>query len=642
VDATVPEAIEVAEFVSENFTEEEQAALAERIAKFQSAILKYYDFEVEKFRETCPFLVDQLCTVYQARPLSCRGLTSPDATLCERWERQEIPPPMPTPPIELTTSLTRGIVQGTYEAGFPSGYFELSGAVGSILQRGAAAYTREGTTAPVERFLTHSAIEDKDLVPSEALSHLMKQPRMLDIWEAGHQGDIDSVSFLLPKIQDRTITLIEALALPSLYESQDELEESWAGLLSAVAQFEDAKLDPVTAYERLPFLSTFHWAYTGKDVTDPLRRAMSKIHDEVVSPALPHLTMRLPDVRKPGKFRLGYMGSRHDNFSGSRWAIGWLANHSPEIETYAFNLNPLEDLYTNLWCRHSDHYFSLPIPPAIAAEFIRSMDLDALIFTDLGIGNYDSQLSSFRLARKQFTAWGHPVTSGSPAIDGYLSSVLMEPKNAQEHYTEELFLLPGSGLCYPRNIHLPLEIDPTRFGLPSTGFFFQAQMASKCLPKHDDLYRQITEASGKPIAFIEPLQDFNLQKFENRLRAAGVNAVIVPRLPTREYLGLMAKADTILDAPSWNGGNSTIDALSLSKPVVSIAGEFMRGRHSLAFLAQAGVSSLVAASSEDYVCLALNAEKQKDAMKSLETSRLFNDKTVVQALDQLLLSGFTR
>ena len=52
------------------------------------------------------------------------------------------------------------------------------------------------------------------------------------------------------------------------------------------------------------------------------------------------------------------------------------------------------------------------------------------------------KLASLRLAPAQATSWGHPTTSGLPSIDYFLSSELMEPPNADEHYTERLIRLP--------------------------------------------------------------------------------------------------------------------------------------------------------------------------------------------------------
>lgn len=638
VEATLPEVIAIAQHVARSFSTAERNALQERTGLYQTAMVQHNKQGFGKFREPCPFLVEDMCSVYEHRPLSCRGLFSTDALLCEKWKLGETSPPFDVSRVSLATSVSEGIIEGTHEEGLPSGAYDLSASVDCVLIMGPAAWDRRNITAPVERCALVSALNDGKLTPSEGLSGLLKTPRVMDLWDASREGDTDTVFHLLPKFQDEALTKLVSLMLPSLYETQDDLEENWSRVLAAAEDFENASLDPFAAFERLPLLSTFFWPYAGKNVKPLLQRVMKKIHSFVAA-IRPELVQPLPHGRRPGPFRLGYLSSRMTNFNGSRWAAGWLVNHSSNIETFAFNFHQQEDAFTNIWRRHADHYFHFPIPPLNVADLIRSMDLDALIFTDLGMGRFDCQLSTLRLARRQFTAWGHPVTSGSPEIDGYLSSVLMEPEDSRAHYTEQLFLLPRSGLCYPRVEHAPVDVDPAHFGLPDKGFYFQAQMASKALPMHDHIFREISEASGKPIVFLEPTEESNREKLANRLRAAKVNAVIVPRLPVGEFLGLMAKADAVLDTPAWNGGNTTIDALNLGKPVVTLGGEFMRGRHTLAFATIAGAPGLIAKDLEDYVALALDKERQTAAIEHLNASALYEDVTPVHALDQILLTG---
>lgn len=650
MDATLPEAIAIAEYVADHFTAEQVTDFCGRNERYQDATQAHFRREVEKFREPCPFLVDRLCTVYERRPLSCRGMLSPDASLCERWERKEIGPPMYPEPIGLMKAYSQGIVDGYGEAGLPSGTYNLSAAVDCILKLGPAAYQRQDLTTPVERYVVASAHGNVASTAAEGLSTLLEKPPFADLWGAIATGDLQSVEILTPLVDDKVVRLFAKLALPSFYESQDELEARWEGLLAGLEDFENAALNPREAFERLPLLRTFYWPYAGKDVRPVLERLMQKVLRDVASKAHPQLCEPPEHARRPGRFRLGYLSHSLTNFSGSRWAAGWLGAHGSEIETFAFNLAPEEDGYTNQWRRLAEHYVQLPFPAVAVAEFIRSLDLDALIYTDIGIGAFDHQLTSFRLARKQFTAWGHPVTSGSPAIDGYLSSALMEPENAQAHYTEKLIRLPGSGLCFPFTACVPASVDPRQYGLPHSrsplsgsqegGYYFQAQMTSKYLPQHDAIYRQISEASGKPIAFVTPHSEADKVKMVRRLNEAGVNYVIVPRLPIDQFHGLMARADAILDTPSWNGGNSTIDALSLRKPVISIAGEFMRGRHAVAFQTIAGTPDLIADSLEDYVSLALDADRQKEAMRDLQPKKLFDDVSVIPALEQALLGGF--
>ena len=59
------------------------------------------------------------------------------------------------------------------------------------------------------------------------------------------------------------------------------------------------------------------------------------------------------------------------------------------------------------------------------------------------------KLAGLRLAPIQATTWAHPVTSGFPTIDYFISNELMEAPRRGSHYTEEVFRLPKIGSSYP-------------------------------------------------------------------------------------------------------------------------------------------------------------------------------------------------
>src|SRR4029077_2902951 len=63
-------------------------------------------------------------------------------------------------------------------------------------------------------------------------------------------------------------------------------------------------------------------------------------------------------------------------------------------------------------------------------------NLHVLMFLDIGMLPLMTQLAALRLAPVQCSTWGHPVTSGLPTVDYFLSSHLMEPEDGQAHYTE--------------------------------------------------------------------------------------------------------------------------------------------------------------------------------------------------------------
>jgi len=84
VGVTPPEVFAIYEHLRASRTPDELMAIAEivRIADDQTLGLSAADRLSPRF--PCPFLVDARCSIYEARPLACRGTNSLDAAACER------------------------------------------------------------------------------------------------------------------------------------------------------------------------------------------------------------------------------------------------------------------------------------------------------------------------------------------------------------------------------------------------------------------------------------------------------------------------------------------------------------------------------------------------------------------------------
>ena len=59
-------------------------------------------------------------------------------------------------------------------------------------------------------------------------------------------------------------------------------------------------------------------------------------------------------------------------------------------------------------------------------------------------------LGAMRLAPVQCVAWRTPSPQATGTLITLFSCASMEPENAGEHYTEQLFLLSGIGTCYSK------------------------------------------------------------------------------------------------------------------------------------------------------------------------------------------------
>ncbi len=432
---------------------------------------------------------------------------------------------------------------------------------------------------------------------------------------------------------------IARIVVPRVYDSEEEIAEWRAHYVCALRAFAEQDYEPGEAFNALSMHRTASLAYQGMDDRE-IMIENGKIMSAVTEKAFPEFVQPIPKRKRNGKIRVGYLSANMHGSNGCRWSLGWLANHSPEIETFALNVGTVQDKISRQFRAGADHYFHLIRSIPENARFIKALELDCLIFTDIGLHGFNTSYATMRLAPIQATAWGHPVTSGYPAIDFYLSSELMEPPNSQEHYSERLVRLPNTGLCYPDLEDFPRKTR-SEFALSETGpLIVNVQTKPKLLPQHDHLYREIGEKVKPRIVFIEGVQPCDTIVTKRRMERAGVRSIWLPHLNRPDFLALLALADVSLDPPLWSGGNTTIEALALGTPVVTLPGPFMRGRHSLAFLKQANAEGLIAENEEDYVSLAADFERQRDAMKNAEPEALFNDGAPVGFLDEFFRNCF--
>ena len=159
----------------------------------------------------------------------------------------------------------------------------------------------------------------------------------------------------------------------------------------------------------------------------------------------------MPPLLENGKIRVGYISSYLHSYSGTLWLIGWLryCNHQ-QFKIYCYYTGNDPDRITEQFCQYRDQFRQIPHSLEGVCQQIIDDKLHILVFPEIGMDAPTIQIAALRLAPVQCSAWRHPVTSGLPTIDYFISSELMEPKNAQLHYSETLIKLPNIGVYYPK------------------------------------------------------------------------------------------------------------------------------------------------------------------------------------------------
>ncbi|HEV3257023.1 MAG TPA: YkgJ family cysteine cluster protein [Gemmataceae bacterium] len=131
VGTAAPEVLRIAQWLRHSLSAEELHALRERVVRVdeQRKALRHDPWAAAHL--ACPLLDGERCSVYELRPLTCRGYNSSDAAACQRsvTARRRVEVPVYAPQNRLTTFVLDGMRAGLAEAGLHGDLLELTAAL---------------------------------------------------------------------------------------------------------------------------------------------------------------------------------------------------------------------------------------------------------------------------------------------------------------------------------------------------------------------------------------------------------------------------------------------------------------------------------------------------------------------------------
>ncbi|MDZ8221586.1 tetratricopeptide repeat protein [Nostoc sp. ChiVER01] len=449
---------------------------------------------------------------------------------------------------------------------------------------------------------------------------------------------------------DYTFKILKYLTVPSIYENKEEInfyrQRFTLGLQDLVQQTSlKTTEEQKSALAGIGRLTNFYLSYQAQNDID-LQRQYGKLVHEIITANYPQwvIPLSMPKLQPNQKIRIGYVSHYLHSYSGTLWLTGWLRYCDRQnFEIYCYYTGNEPDPVTQQFQNYSDVFHHIPYNLSAACEQIIADKLHILVFPEIGMDAQTMQMAGLRLAPLQCVAWGHPVTTGLPTIDYFLSSELMEPENAQEHYSEKLIRLPNIGVSYPKPYIPPVIKTRSDFGLQDDAVIYLCcQAPFKYLPQYDFIFAEI--ARRLPEAKFVFLRGTLLEpRLKRAFAAVGLNSedyCVFLNIPERlDYLIINLLSDVYLDTFTWSGGNTTLEAIACNLPIVTCPGEFMRGRHSDSFLKMLGVTDTIAENETEYIEIAVKlgldpawrgtiAERM-----SQNHDRLFDDKACVEGLE---------
>lgn len=462
--------------------------------------------------------------------------------------------------------------------------------------------------------------------------------------DSGRRGEACQV---LPRNAAFNAILQAHLGVSPVITSAAEIDAVRNAIAGRAESLLDTAVQPLGALSEAAWFN-FYLPYQGRNDRD-LQAGWAALVQRSIKHYRPALLQpRRMHARKV--LRVGLVGRWADNVVGHYFG-GWaraLRRHGAQAILVQSGTS---DTFTQQLRANVHGYIRLDTDLDRAAQQLLDAEFDVIIYPEIGHDARLAVLAGCRLAPRQLLAWGLPTTSGLDTIDAFVSVASMEPDNANEHYAERLITLPHIGTRYPRPPAAP-TLDRAAFGLPpDKRLYLFPHSPFKIHPDCDDMLCRLLHQDDS--ALLVMVETYNKtqwpvmrDRMQRAMQGAGVGSfedrVIVLRPMARPYyLALHDHCDVLIDTLHFSGGNTTLDALAMGLPVVTVEGRLMRGRQSAAMLSLIGRDDLVCqdvASVLQCVQQLARAAPDRKALRE-QAEILFEDETAVTQLAETVVSG---
>ncbi len=312
----------------------------------------------------------------------------------------------------------------------------------------------------------------------------------------------------------------------------------------------------------------------------------------------------------PQKLKIGYLCHCFHSHSVG-WLARWLLQHHDleQIELYAYMINPVQkaDYVQDQYRKIVPNLRECGFEALEIAEQIHLDGIDILVDLDSLTLDVSCEVMALKPAPIQVTWLGWDA-SGVGSIDYYLADPYVLPDNAQDYYVEEIWRLPTTYLAVdgfevgePDLTRLILDIpeDAVVYYSGQRGYkrhrettLWQLKIIAQ-VPKGIFLVKGLADEEAVKAFFYELADEVGLER--DRLRFA-------PQADSEEiHRANLAIADIVLDTFPYNGATTTMEALWMERPLVTLVGEQFAARNSYTMLVNAGIEEGIAWSPAEYI-----------------------------------------
>jgi predicted O-linked N-acetylglucosamine transferase (SPINDLY family) len=262
------------------------------------------------------------------------------------------------------------------------------------------------------------------------------------------------------------------------------------------------------------------------------------------------------------------------------------------------------------------------MPDEKVLDIIKSDGIDILV--DLAGHTRKNRLTLFAMkaAPIQATWAGYVGTTGLAAMDYLISDERQSPLGAEALTVESIVRLPDCYVCYSPPEYAP-EVAPLpalRNGYVTFGSF---NNLSKITPHVVTFWARLLTMipDSRLLLRTNALGDQSVKnRYLHYFSQAGINGeriLLEPALPHSELLAEYNLIDIALDPFPYSGGLTTLEALWMGVPVITLGGSRFCSRHSVSHLTAVGLEDMVTNSQDGYINVARMLAKNIDTLSEI-------------------------
>jgi protein O-GlcNAc transferase len=352
--------------------------------------------------------------------------------------------------------------------------------------------------------------------------------------------------------------------------------------------------------------SLYHDTLLPEQVADLHRRLCAPIESSVVQKT-DFANARISERR----LRIGFVtGDLHRQHPVNIFMLPLLLHlDHAGFEVGIYHTGSMHDEYTRQAKARAHRWLeAAALDDAALQQAVVADQIDMLI--DLAGHTSSHRLGAFalRCAPVQATFLGYPHSTGLSAIDWLIGDAIVSPASHAHLYSEGLAQLPGSVFCWAPVDGYPLP-PPRAADAPMV--FGSFNNAMKLSPKTIAMWAAVLQAvpDAQLLLKAPSFRDAAVQAaFAQRFAAQGIAG---PRLVFRGPSGLdvmmqeYGDIDIALDPTPYNGGTTSLQALWMGVPVITLSGGNFVSRMGASFMSTLGRPEWIAADAAGYVDVAV-------------------------------------